>query len=468
MGRDRKAEGALLAFVALSSATACAKEIIRLDLPEPTDAHALVWVLEHPGRVQAGAADLDSRAGLDDLPATEIDGAAPYLSVLYFREPLSTLGLAAGRDLAAHALSFVFLEAYAGAIDGGVSRWERPSTKEALRPAVIALLYESCEFQETAEGRACLPSPYCTDGRCARDFCYGEPRTIQGIEGGESNVGPTPLLEDGALWLYFVTDRWYLAGSSTSTLPRPLRHHARARLVAHDQIDPSTVEPVTTTDFSGTGWTFGPRFANLGREMVFESSRPDGHWWDGEVYLAARERIGAAWSPPHLIADYPEVGERLGTSMVSPVMLLDQRTLLLSQDNLKRLAIYRRPSARLGDAAFTVLGSIPIEAGYGVHPAGLSCDGRHLLYVRRKNDWAGTTEYPLSPPFEPRVAVITAVDGAPSLASTAPLPLPVGTDHGGPYEKRGIIHISEHPSCEGVYFSDFVRSYFAPQVPCDG
>jgi len=294
----------------------------------------------------------------------------------------------------------------------------------------------------------------CPEGAdCERSFCWGTASVVTtSTRSDVSDTGGVPVIDPDGAWLY-VSRKLPEWRHSTGALAR----HVRMRIVGPGQVDPSTAEILPTTATATVGYNGVPSVTRDGLEMVFNSTRGDEAWRDPEVYLSWRASRAAAWSIPRAI-------EGIGTRMYhddgveDPLMLPDGRTLIFTRLDTNRVAQARRVRDELGSVEMVIqTDALASERGYRVLSNNLSCDGWHLLFVRRIADSVGSD-------MEPRATKILSLDPLLFAADSVPIPLPVGRDR--VQKKDGLLSINEAPDCSGVYFSDFDRVYYAPAVAC--
>lgn len=457
-----------------ASLIACDERLVReLPLPEVSTARGLVFILEPEGGAHVVVAvDLEQGTGREALPTLQDHAPRIELTALYFDDAPVALGLSPGRVETPARLSAVFQRGYratlreedapSGARVIWSPEWEEIREEQQLSATAKRTLYAHCRFIESADGRVCLPNLVCDGSACARDFCWGEPRPVAGLDAPTSaDTQVTPVVENGETWLYFVTDRFYEGPERCEDGNVPCNHHARVRLRRPDEAELSTLERLPTGDFEGKGWSGTPHVTNGGREMFFQSSRDDAEWWDEEIYLSTRNGAGEAWGPPVLAVDLQK-DPMYASSVLRPVLLPDRKSLALRQDNIRWAVIYRRRSTAPGDANFEYLGRILTYEGIGdewqLWPTSVSSDGRHLFYIRRERDKGDDATH------EARVAEMADLtDDLVTFQRPRTLALPEGTHA----DRRGLLSVAEHPNGQHVYFSDFLDTYVADAVPCE-
>lgn len=447
--------------------------VLELPLPEVESARSLIFFYEPQGaQARVVVVDLQTGLGRESLPTAQAPEPRIELTALYFDEPLETLGLEPGSLQTSTLLSSVFSLGYRATLleenapSGARVTWQVPweliQSDEQLSSAVKETLYPSCRFIDTVEGRVCIPNLVCSGGACERDFCWGEPRKVRGLDSAETtDLMATPVVEGGATWLYFVTNRYYEGPERCEDGTVPCNHHAKVRLGSPDQAELSTLERLPTGDFDGKGWSGTPHVANGGLEMFFESSRPDAEWWEGETYLATRASREAPWGTPVLAVDVPP-SPPFSSSVHRPVLLPDRKSLALIQDNIRWAVIYRRQTTTPGDAAFEYLGRILTFEGNGdeweLWPMSVSSDGKHLFYIRRLRRLGDQA------PHEARVAQMADLtEDLITFQQPRALALPQGTHA----DRRGLLSVAEHPNGRHLYFSDFEDTWVADAVPCE-
>ena len=301
-------------------------------------------------------------------------------------------------------------------------------------------------------------------------ICFGPPQRLAPIRTGTvaleiAHLTGSVILEGGQRYFYF--------GATLPPNPpfigwasyiRHFRGRLRTSTVVENVEELNDIEPLryVTDRWVNGGWG-GRVFPRTdGREMFFDLSYPDGHWWDPEVYSATRtnevwqranvvSRVGA---PYRGTAGHDDPTDNDGAG--SPVLLADHRTLLYNAnlDETFGLVSARRGSTNPGDLSFAQAGGVlDVEGKYCLECGGysISCDRGHLIYRDKDGNF-----------FRVRIERFPT--------ESRPVPLlareRVRLELGELIDGARPADFTEVPDCSGAYVSNDRDQYFVPRVPC--
>lgn len=351
------------------------------------------------------------------------------------------------------------------------------ATLGELPPLFVGLRVKvSCPPPFTTIAEPIRIPPYCDlMGPSVPERCYGRPARMRSLAGATTATRAPPIDRwhdegyaivregDGADWMYFVSDRVVSAVRGNYTYP------ARMRMISATEADPSSFEliPILPHPRTGVpaprGWSRPPSVRSDGLEMFFETSYPDAHWWDEEIYHAWRPSLDAPWSmdragvvraisdPDNGVSE-TDMGDN--DEIRSPVLLPDHRTLLYVAERTGQLLAARRPTTDPSDLAFASVPppALPRETERGtLGSLAVSCDRQHLTYfwrsVNENGRWVN----------HPRIVEIRRLD-----------PLELGQPRSLRIEGPPLVEeysLAQSPDCETAYLAFFEMSA-ASAIPC--
>lgn len=426
---------------------ACTGDAPLLIAPPEAAAHLTLLVA-----VDSGAAlVVDARPVEAPGPLVQAGlGGARELTItfVYFRESLEALRLRPGPVPAQDPLDPLpdFAEAYRLVVrDGETDGW---TELQALEGGLAAHLYphpEGCREVFRGGRELCVPDG--CPGGCARDFCYEPPAPLAGLDAGWPDDGVSVVREGDEFWLYFVTKRW--TASSTASLGRG--DHAKVRLTDPFTPDLSSLTALEHVPTVGVLSVARPSVSRDGLELIFSVRRAEATAY--EVFLSHRRSVREAFQPARFA-----IAGLVGQDMLDPLVLVDPTIVLLWSGVPDKLTLFRRVHGEEGSVDFSP--EISLTSSLSPDPLmrlgkiaelarpNLSCDGWHLLLLRKLGDQV--------------VPTATQVTSHQPLEFSRFLEvrdlLPTGP--------RPYTTWAEHPDCSAAYLSDGERIYVARRRPC--
>lgn len=301
-------------------------------------------------------------------------------------------------------------------------------------------------------------------------LCFGPPQRLGPIRTGTvplvlGHLTGAVILEGGERYFYF--------GATHPARPplvdwdsyiRHFRGRLRTATVVEDIEELSDIEPLrfVTDHWANGGWGGRVSPRTDGREMFFDLSYPDGHWWDPEVYSATR--VGERWQLANVVSrlgapyrgtaahDDPTDNDGAG----APVLLADHRTLLYSGqvDDTFGLRSARRGSTSPGDLSFSDTSAVADETGEHCRECSaysISCDRGHLIYAQKDGTF-----------MRVRIARFPTTSASLPVLSRERVRVEL------PERIEGELpsDFTEVPDCSGAYVSNNRYQYYLPRVPC--
>ncbi|MFO0723646.1 MAG: hypothetical protein U1E65_07700 [Myxococcota bacterium] len=473
----------------------CSKAPLRVELSIPAGATAAI-VIRSPtagGTTPWSAEALLAGDSLDEaLALASYDGTGMTISLAAFDTELTKLPFVPGSLQLADAMpNFSLAELrprwtlradVSGAVPGPIMA----SASELPADVVAARFKGRCStttispnafvnFEEYGPIGCDVPFP------SRAGLCFGELREIADVRSGTITLdltahAPTVTLEGGQRVMYV---------SATEARWDSLERHFRVPLASPTEASGDAVDIDELPrlfhgpgpEWESAGWASYAFLRGDGLELLYSTSYPDRGWQDEELYLSSRASLSAPWSKGVIIDNLtlpaagtpwlegqpcPNVSRCDGAS--TPLLLADHKTMIYvggatldGVNSRPTLHWARRKSTEAGDLGFESYQTLNTKNNEICFDCGLprlSCDGRHLIFIRNGQAWIT------------RLSVLPVNAEAPRLVAEdfhTPYPLPALPPG------EAASDVAEAPDCSGLYVTVGSRSkrpLYADRVAC--